>query len=70
MFLGGLKDNFVGWGRGVGGRGLRLVFDKLIIINKFEIFMSVWILFLDLFMISIYLLVYLYNKNIFYNNLK
>lgn len=34
MFLGGPKDNFVGWGRGVGGRGPRPVFDKSTMINK------------------------------------
>lgn len=52
MFLGGPKDNFVGWGRGVGGRGPRPVFDKSTIIYKFEISKSVRTPPLDLLMIS------------------
>lgn len=59
MFLGDPKDNFVGWGRGVGGRGPRPVFDKSTIINKFEISKSVRTPPLVLHMISIYLSVYI-----------
>lgn len=70
IVLGGPKDNFVGWGRGVGGRGPRPVFDKSTIINKFEISKSVRTPPLDLLMISIYLSVYLHNNNTFHNNSK
>lgn len=70
IVLGGPKDNFVGWRRGVGGRGPRPVFDKSTIINKFEISKSVRTPPLDLLMISIYLSVYLQNNYTFHNNSK
>lgn len=70
IVLGGPKDNFVGWGRGVGGRGPGPVFDKSTIIYKFEISKSVRTPPLDLLMISIYLSVYLHNNSTFHNNSK